>query len=153
MRIHVHVPSQRLTVFDDCDVEVGQFLCSTSKFGIGFEPGSFKTPEGRFRVCAKFGDGEPLGRIFKARVATGEIGHPDDPEDRVQTRILWLDGLDAANSNSKDRFIYIHGTNAESSLGTPASHGCVRVSNADAITLCDMIPIGTEVIIEAALRT
>ncbi len=26
------------------------------------------------------------------------------------TRILWLDGLDADNANSKSRYIYIHGT-------------------------------------------
>jgi murein L,D-transpeptidase YcbB/YkuD len=32
-------------------------------------------------------------------------------------------------------YLFIHGTSAEESLGGPASHGCVRLSNADAIEL------------------
>ena len=53
----------------------------------------------------------------------------------MQTRILWLEGLDPENANTYERYIYIHGTNAESQLGTPASHGCVRMNNLDVIDL------------------
>jgi lipoprotein-anchoring transpeptidase ErfK/SrfK len=85
--------------------------------------------------------------IFQSRVPTGEFGREDDPEDRVQTRILWLSGLDPENENTKDRYIYIHGTNAESQLGAPMSHGCVRMSNLDVIDLYDQVSEGTPVTI------
>jgi len=35
------------------------------------------------------------------------------------SRILWLDGLDEHNANTRDRFIYIHGTKHEDKIGTP----------------------------------
>jgi lipoprotein-anchoring transpeptidase ErfK/SrfK len=34
-----------------------------------------------------------------------------------------------------DELIYIHGTNSEGRLGAPASHGCIRMSNADVVDL------------------
>ena len=38
---------------------------STSRFGLGFEPGSFKTPTGRFSVAEKIGVGRRSGRNSK----------------------------------------------------------------------------------------
>jgi L,D-transpeptidase catalytic domain len=49
------------------------------------------------------------------------------------------------NKTSKDRYIYIHGTNREDLIGTPASAGCVCLRNADIIELYDIIPVGTRV--------
>ena len=66
----------------------------------------------------------------------------------MQTRILWLDGLEPHNTNTYDRYVYIHGTNAESRLGVPASEGCVRMSNDDVIDLYDRVQPGTEVTID-----
>lgn len=34
---------------------------------------------------------------------------------------------------------YVHGTNAESSIGTAASHGCVRMRNADVIEVAKLL--------------
>ncbi len=147
MRIFVHVPSQTLDLLDDSGALLRRFVCSTSRFGLGTESGSYKTPTGRFRVAEKHGDGAEPGMIFKSRVATGEFGKDGDDADHVQTRILWLEGLDEANANSKDRYIYIHGTNWESALGTPASHGCVRMGNEDITSIYDEVPVGTEVVI------
>ena len=149
MRIYVHVPSQTLDLLDDSGALLRRYVCSTSQFGTGSEPGSNRTPTGRFRVAEKHGHDAPSGMIFKARQPTGEIGAPADGGDHVQTRILWLDGLDVENANTKDRYIYIHGTNAEHLLGTPASHGCVRLSNEDAIDLFATVPEGTGVVIDA----
>ena len=149
MRIFVHIPSQTLDLLDDFGALLRRYACSTSKFGAGTEPGSNRTPPGKFRIAEKHGHDAPSGMIFKSRQPTGEIGRADDAGDHVTTRILWLDGLDADNANTKDRYIYIHGTNAEHLLGTAASHGCVRLSNADVIDLFDTVPEGTEVIIEA----
>jgi len=56
-----------------------------------------------------------------------------------------LDGEEDHNKTSKDRHIYIHGTNREDLLGTPASAGCVCLRNADVIQLYDLIPVSTRV--------
>ena len=149
MRIFVHIPSQTLDLLDDSGTLLRRYACSTSKFGPGAEPGSNRTPTGNFRVAEKHGHDAPEGMIFKARQPTGEIGRPDDAGDHVQTRILWLDGLDPDNTNTKERYIYIHGTNAEHLLGTPASHGCVRLANEDMIALFNAVPEDTSVAIEA----
>jgi lipoprotein-anchoring transpeptidase ErfK/SrfK len=141
MHLRVHVPSQTLDLFDG-DTLVRRYVVSTSRFGLGSEPDSNKTPLGRFRIAEKHGAGAPPGEIFRSRVPTGEFGQEGDPEDRVQTRILWLDGLEDENANTYSRYIYIHGTNAESQLGAPASHGCVRMSNLDVIDLYDQVEPG-----------
>lgn len=41
--------------------------------------------------------------------------------------------------------IAIHGTNDPGLIGTPASHGCVRMTNEDITTVASMIPLGTPV--------
>jgi lipoprotein-anchoring transpeptidase ErfK/SrfK len=56
-----------------------------------------------------------------------------------------VDGEDYHNKISKDRYIYIHGTNREDLIGQPASAGCVCLSNADVINLYDLIPVGSRV--------
>jgi lipoprotein-anchoring transpeptidase ErfK/SrfK len=147
MRLYVHVPSQTLDLLEG-DTLLRRYAISTSRFGLGSEPGSHKTPTGRFRIAEKHGDGAPPGLVFRSRVATGEIGREEDAQDHVQTRILWLAGEEPDNANTYDRYIYIHGTNAESKLGTPASEGCVRMRNDDVIDLYDRVAVGTEVVID-----
>jgi lipoprotein-anchoring transpeptidase ErfK/SrfK len=77
----------------------------------------------------------------------------DDPvpqtDDLIMSRILCLDGLDADNANTRDRFIYIHGTKHEDKVGTAASSGCVRMRNADVAELFELVDEGTPVLIEA----
>lgn len=142
-RILVSIPDQRLDLLEE-DQIVRSFPVSTSAYGLGFEPGSLKTPTGRFRIGEKIGDGAPLGSVFRSRIPTGEIGREDQPEDLVQTRILWLEGLEEANANTRDRYIYIHGTNHEGSIGRPASHGCVRMRNGDVVELFELVEAGVE---------
>jgi lipoprotein-anchoring transpeptidase ErfK/SrfK len=149
MQIRVHVPSQTLDLIDEGGAVIRCYAISTSRYGIGTEPGSYKTPSGRFRIAEKFGDGAPPGEIFVSRVATGKFGKEEDDKDHVQTRILWLDGLDADNANTHDRYIYIHGTNSESRIGMPASDGCIRMSNLDVIDLYEQVPVDTPVEIQA----
>lgn len=120
---------------------------STSRFGVGFEPGSFKTPTGRFMVAEKIGAGAPLWAEFKSRQPTGNIVAPGGEHDGILTRILWLSGLDEQNANTHDRYIYFHGTNREDLIGTPASHGCIRLRNADMAELFDLVPEGARVVI------
>jgi lipoprotein-anchoring transpeptidase ErfK/SrfK len=63
------------------------------------------------------------------------------------SRILWLDGLDEDNANTRNRFIYIHGTRHEDKIGRPASHGCIRMRNADVVELFDLVNVETPVLI------
>lgn len=41
--------------------------------------------------------------------------------------------------------IGIHGTNQQDSIGTAASHGCIRTPNEVALLLNDLLPLGTPV--------
>jgi lipoprotein-anchoring transpeptidase ErfK/SrfK len=145
--IQVSVTRQTLTLSGSGSGE-REYPISTSRFGLGTEPGSGRTPLGRFEISKKIGDGAPLGAVFKSRVPTGEIGTPENPEDLIQTRILWLHGLDPGNANTLSRYIYIHGTNHEELIGTPASHGCIRMRNADVVELYDLLPERTPVLIQ-----
>jgi L,D-transpeptidase YbiS len=43
------------------------------------------------------------------------------------------------------RFIYVHGCPDEVPLGVPLSHGCIRMRNADLVTLFEQVPVGTRV--------
>ena len=58
------------------------------------------------------------------------------PENPLKAR--WLGIFDGAG---------IHGTDAESSIGTAASHGCVRMRIPDVIELYDQVPVGAPVYI------
>jgi hypothetical protein len=147
--LHISIARQTLTLHpdarDDKSTPAREFPISTSRFGIGTEPGSYKTPLGNFSIGKKIGDNAPLGAVFKSRIPTGQIGAANDPGDLIQTRILWLEGLDQENANTRDRYIYIHGTNHEDAIGTPDSHGCIRMRNADVAALYDLVPEGTAV--------
>ena len=145
--IHISIRDQRLTLRDG-ETPIRTYPVSTSRFGIGTEEGSMKTPTGQFRVAEKIGSEMPSDTVFQARVAL-QPGDPLPPtEDLVMSRILWLDGLDEHNANTRDRFIYIHGTKHEDKIGIPDSHGCVRMRNADVAELFTLVDEGTHVIIE-----
>ena len=145
--IHISIRDQRLTLKEG-ETLVRTYPVSTSRFGIGTEEDSMKTPIGRFRVAEKIGDGLPSDTVFQSRVPLKADDLLPPTEDLVMSRILWLDGLDEHNANTRDRFIYIHGTKHEDKIGNPASHGCVRMRNADVIELFDLVDEGAAVIIE-----
>lgn len=151
-RIEISLDRQTLELFSD-GVLVRTFTISSGEKGMGFTEGSFRTPTGNFSISEKIGDGEPIRTSFAARVPAG-IWSPGDftEDDLILTRILRLDGLDPENANTMARFIYIHGTNREDLLGTPASHGCIRLGNEDMIALFDAVEVGTEVKIAPLTR-
>ncbi len=122
------------------------FPASTAKAGVGSRPNSDKTPLGWHRVSEWIGGDAVPGQVFVSRKPVpGEVlgsgqWRDDGGRDYVLTRILWLDGLEwgknkGAGADSHARFIYIHGTNQEHLLGTPASHGCIRLSNHDVMVV------------------
>ena len=125
-----------------------EYRVSTSRFGIGHELNSFKTPTGKFEVEQKIGDGEPLGTVFKGRRTAGIYNFKNQvKEDLILTRILWLNGLENHNKNTFDRYIYIHGTNHLNELGNPHSMGCIRMSNEDIIEVYNFLSLGSKVFI------
>lgn len=150
-RIHVvrvSVPEQKMAVYTK-GVETARYTISTSRFGLGNEPGSNRTPLGKLEVARKIGAGAPVGMKFKSREPTGEIVPVDAPgRDPIITRILWLRGLEPANANAFERMIYIHGTPQEALLGTPASYGCVRMRSKDIVELFDTVGEGAKVWIQ-----
>ena len=146
--IHISVADQRL-LLKQGNAILASYPVSTSRYGLGTEEGSMKTPTGRFRIAEKIGADAPVGTVFRARVPVdGAEEHPADA-DLITSRILWLDGLQDANANTFERYIYIHGTNHEAEIGQPASHGCIRMRNADLVELFDQVDVNTRVKIEA----
>ena len=144
--IHISVARQRLTLKRGGKSE-RTFRISTSKFGLGSEEGSMKTPVGRFRIADKIGAGEPIETAYKARVPIPATPDALKSDDLIMSRIMWLDGVEATNANTHARYIYIHGTNHEDQIGTPASHGCIRMRNADVAEVFDLVEVGTQVVI------
>lgn len=153
--IIVRIGRQRLYLVRGRKV-IESYLVSSSRFGIGNESGSNKTPLGRHVIGQKIGQGAKLGTIFRARRNTGRIARiwkrRRTTADQITTRILRLKGLEPGINkgrgiDSLKRHIYIHGTPAESLLGTPASSGCIRMANKDIVELFDLVNRGTIVLI------
>lgn len=114
---------------------------------MGETANSNKTPRGLHRIAKKIGGGWPVGTVFKGRKVIG-FTWKGLPMASITTRILWLEGLEpgrnrGGNVDSYSRYIYIHGTGDEPSIGRPASHGCVQLAADDLIPLYDFLPVGT----------
>jgi len=145
--IIVSVPDQQLAVIDRGKL-ISKYPISTSRFGLGDGPGTYRTPLGTLFVSARFGDHLPAGAVIKNRVPTGEIVDPDAPgRDAIVSRVIWLRGMEAQNRSARDRCIYIHGTPEEKCIGRPASFGCIRMRSKDVIALYDLAHIGMHVTI------
>lgn len=145
--LHISVPDQRMVLSQEGQT-VATYEISTSKFGLGDEPGSNRTPLGEHVIAQKIGGGQPSGMKFKSRRPTGEIVPPNAPgRDPIVSRILWLKGVESCNANAYHRYIYIHGTPQESLIGQPKSYGCIRMRSRDVIDLYERVGRGARVII------
>lgn len=150
--IRVDLPRQELALEASGNILL-RCPVSTGKAGTGHEEGSGKTPTGHFRICRKIGDGEPADTVFISRLPAGRYPAAlpdglDEDSDLILTRVLWLDGLEPHNANTRNRYIYIHGTNRTDLLGTPASHGCIRLSPHDMLALFALAEEGMDVFIQ-----
>jgi L,D-transpeptidase catalytic domain len=153
----VNITSQTLSLFEKFSRSWyfgGQVPCSTSRFGIGQRQGSNCTPLGLHRIVEKIGGGWPAGTVLKGRKAVGYTWR-EMPDAKITTRILWLEGLEpgfnrGGNLDSHARYIYIHGTADQLSIGKPTSCGCIHLADADLIPLFDVLPSGTLVWIAAS---
>lgn len=158
LRIVINLHLQQLALWETTptgESKLREYPVSTALNGAGEADGSYCTPRGLHRIAQKIGADAPLFSVFKARVATGEIWTPEREaqapgSDWILSRILWLEGMEPGKNrgstvDSHARYIYIHGTNEESKIGTPVSHGCIRMRNADVVDLFDRVPVGTVV--------
>ncbi len=148
-KLLVDIAHQKLHLIEG-NRTIKTYPVSTSKFGIGNRDGSFKTPLGRHIISNKIGRNAAFGEIFKNRRRTGRIARIglDSEKDLITTRILRLKGLEPNLNVGKgidtyERCIYIHGTAEEHLIGTPASHGCIRMRNRDIIELFNIVRRGT----------
>jgi lipoprotein-anchoring transpeptidase ErfK/SrfK len=154
--IYVGVKRQRLYLISDTTV-VLSYPISTAKNGVGSEKLSEKTPLGLHKIESMVGENTPLNGIilgtrFTGKTATIITEAKKGDTDDVTTRAMRLEGLEnkinkGGNKDSYSREIYIHGTPEEGLIGTPVSHGCIRMKNNDVIELFNRVKTGTYVII------
>ena len=152
--IYVDINSQTLSYIVKGTVSK-KYNISSSYYGTGSEANSLKTPLGKHEIYKKIGNELPINAILKGRVWNGAIadiieGPIDTDYDHVTSRILWLDGLEEGKNkgngvDSRNRYIYIHGTAEEGLIGKPASDGCIRMYNNEVIELFELVTEKTQV--------
>ena len=157
IHIVIDIASQRLSLYS-ADQWLQDYAISTAKNGVGQENGSGCTPLGEHTIRAKIGSNSPIGTVFAGRRPTGEVFSPELTEqfptrDWILTRILWLSGREhglnrCGSVDTLRRYIYIHGCPDDAPMGTPESHGCIRMRNEDVVDLFDRVRVGTVVRIE-----
>jgi len=157
--IEVDVSRQKCFLFDREGEVQRSYSVSTASVGIDNAQNSNGTPIGLHEICDCIGEGQPLGRRFQGRVPNQQIieilnskPNTTPKEDFILTRILRLKGLESGLNlgpgiDSFSRYIYFHGTNEEYLIGTPASHGCIRMRNEDIVELFALVAVGTPVYI------
>jgi lipoprotein-anchoring transpeptidase ErfK/SrfK len=95
------------------------------------------TPAGRYTIQNKAEN--PAWNVPNSDWAgdlAGKVIAPDDPRNPLKAR--WMGIYNGAG---------IHGTDSIGSLGTAASHGCVRMAVPDVIELYDQVPVSSPVLI------
>jgi lipoprotein-anchoring transpeptidase ErfK/SrfK len=110
---------------------VNQKLVKTYRVGIG--AAGFETPKGIYEVENKAVN--PAWYVPDKAWAgdlAGKVIPGDDPDNPIKAR--WMGFYDGAG---------IHGTADEASIGTAASHGCIRMLIRDVIDLYDRVPLHT----------
>jgi len=95
-----------------------------------------ETPAGQYTIDDKQVD--PSWHVPNSAWAGSLAGQviPPGPEDPLKAR--WMGFYNGAG---------IHGTDELASLGTAASHGCVRMSIPDVVELYPQVPLGTPIYI------
>lgn len=109
-------------------------LAKTYTVAVGQE--GLETPEGLYQIEAM--EENPVWNVPESDWAGSLAGQtiPPGPSNPIKAR--WLAIYEGAG---------IHGTEETSSLGTAASHGCVRMSIPDVEELYDQVEIGTPIFI------
>lgn len=118
LRVDLNVPALRLTVYEGDEI-IRSYPVAVGKKG-------HDTPIGNFAIS--HAEWNPWWRPPASEWARGEKvtpPGPDNPMGRVKLFFLNL--------------YFFHGTPKEETIGSPASHGCVRLQNADVIALARLL--------------
>jgi murein L,D-transpeptidase YcbB/YkuD len=119
LRIDLNIPALQLVVYEG-DTELNRYRVSVGKPG-------HDTPDGQFTIT--HAEWNPWWRPPEGREWTRgrEVTPPglNNPMGRVKLFFMPL--------------YFIHGTPERESIGTPASHGCVRMLNSEVIELARLI--------------
>ena len=109
-------------------------LVKTYTIAVGMQ--GLETPAGTYTIDDKQVD--PSWHVPDSAWAGSLAGQviPPGPEDPLKAR--WMGFFNGAG---------IHGTDEISSLGTAASHGCIRMAIPDVIELYPQVPLGTPIYI------
>jgi lipoprotein-anchoring transpeptidase ErfK/SrfK len=112
-------------------------LKPSKTYGIAVGQAGLETPAGLYHVQNKaenpawhVPDSDWAGKL------RGKVIPPGDPRNPIMAR--WMGIYDGAG---------IHGTTAEGSIGTAASHGCIRMRIPEVIELYEQVPVGAPVYI------
>lgn len=153
--LFVRIATQTMQFYRNSSL-VRSYVISTSLRPPSNIKNSLGTPRGLHEIAERIGAGQPPGMVFKGRVPTGrhfsEFSDAEQKTNLITTRILWLRGLEpgvnlGGDVDTKDRYIYIHGTHHEHRLGQPQSAGCVHMANLDLIELYEEVRPGDQVMI------
>ena len=156
--LFISLARQTLSVLAADGRSLARYPVSTAANGPGECIDSGCTPRGRHVVRARIGAGMPANTVFRGRRPTGELYTPElaqafPQRDWILSRILWLSGCEPGRNrlgrvDTMRRYIYIHGTPDSVPMGIPASHGCIRMRNADIIELFERVPAYLPVLID-----
>jgi L,D-transpeptidase-like protein/putative peptidoglycan binding protein len=111
-------------------------LWETYEIAVG--QAGYKTRRGRYKVLSKLKDPvwKPPKEKWVPQRLRGKLVPPGSPDNPIEAR--WLGFA---------KGLGIHGTDAIGSLGTRASHGCIRMSVPDVKELFRRVEIGTPIVI------
>ncbi len=118
LRLDLNIPAQRLVVWDG-DTPIKRYVVSVGLLG-------HDTPTGDFTV--QRAEWNPWWRPPAREWARDDKVTPPGPNNPMGRVKLFF-----------APYYYLHGTPHERELGTPASHGCVRMRNADVIELATLL--------------
>lgn len=118
LRLDLNIPALRLTVYE------GDRVLRSYPVAVGMV--GHDTPTGSFDV--DFAEWNPWWRPPAREWARDEKVTPPGPRNPMGRVKLYFEPL-----------YFIHGTPESASIGTPASHGCVRMRNEDVIALARLI--------------
>ena len=114
LRLDLNIPALRLVVYD------GDKVLQSYPVAVG--ENAFQTPTGEFRVSSA--EWNPWWRPPAREWAKNDKITPPGPQNPMGRVKLFFTNL-----------YYLHGTPDEKSIGSAASHGCVRLRNRDVIAL------------------
>ena len=118
-----------LTLYKDLEVEK-TYRIAVGKVGMDTPAGLYSIQNKAVNPSWHVPNSDWAGEL------AGQVIPPDDPRNPIEAR--WMGIYDGAG---------IHGTTAEGSIGTAASHGCIRMRIPDVIDLYDRVETGAPVYI------